>query len=442
MSWTDAGKLSEELRAKKVPIVGVGLGVKEPGSTQFAATYIPSGDHFIVIHWKRKPSQEEREQAISIVQEGSPERIDLERIVDSATSEYPPDGPSESPDLSPVMGYYWPDIWAEGKPGVLQLESDSIHDLVCSTKITQDIRVKVFRLGFFVFDFSNWKDPLSQKKGTRDETNRLVKQKMRRVAVFNAHLLCLYKAIWEIQEFAMWKTLISHQDVISMNNFDDPFSNMAAGRFGTLMDIAHRPSLDHPSTDISHPVGAAEIRWLRAYYSRIVVSQAALDRSFELLNSILDHASEHSLMNAETLSFSCKAFEDHNYNLCLITAWGIIEKLLKLLWDRYINENRKNMVDLNGEKTLLINADRAKLLRDGNHFTASVITEVLTCMERLPFTFYKSLNEVRNARNKWMHELRPVQSDIAYQGLKLAQDLLRHVDGFDFTIPVGGGLVL
>lgn len=138
----------------------------------------------------------------------------------------------------------------------------------------------------------------------------------------------------------------------------------------------------------------------------------------------------------EILAHSCKAFEDHYYSLSLITAWGIIEKLLQARWQRYIDDHREVQVEVAGELVPLVNSERAKKLRDGNNFTASVVTETLVCLEQLPFALYKPLNQVRDARNKWMHELRPVTRDAAHSALQLAQGMLRQIEGIDLSIPV------
>jgi hypothetical protein len=438
MAWSNAGELDRELRQKNVPVVGCAVGVKEIHPTQFAATFVPCDGKYVRIDWSRQPTPEEKEVALAVVRENASAGADAVPT-DSEATVYPPDGPAEPMQLSPVLCYYWPRVWLAGRPGPShdQIDLLSLHDLVYETDITQGLRAKAYRLGLFVFDFSRWRKDAEAPADGLNELDRLIERKMRRISVFNAHLICLYDAVARSQNFLLDKTLISHEDTISAGDFGDPFSGMGGGIGLPLTEICTRYTPDFMVTRGLHEVYAAQMKWSIQYHSRLVVTEDALKRSFATLAGVLDHSSDHSLLLVEILAHGCKAFEDHNYSLALVTAWAVIEKMLQARWHGYIDGERAAREIVDGQQVPRVNSDRAKKLKDGNNFTASVVTECLTCLSLLPFPLYKPLNQVRDARNKWMHELRPVTRDAASQAVQLAQDMLRQVEGIDLTIPVG-----
>jgi len=438
MVWSNAGELHRELRQKDVPIVGCAVGVKEVHPTQFAATFVPWGGQYVRLDWKRKPTPEEKEAALAVVRANPTAGADAVPADSDATS-YPSEEAAEPTKLSPVLCYYWPSVWLTGRPGPdhNQIDLPSLHDVVYEGNITQGLRVKAYRLGLFAFDFSRWdKDAESPADGL-NELDRLIEQKMRRIALFNAHLICLYDAVARSQKYVLEKTLLSHEDTISASDFSNPFSSMGGGWRTPFTEIVTQYSHDFAATRGPHEAYAAQMKWFMQYHVRVVVTEEALKTSFATLAAVLDHSSNHSLLLVEILAHGCKAFEDHNYSLALVTAWSVIEKMLQARWHRYIDGERAAKEDVDGQQVPRVNADRAKKLKDGNNFTASVVTESLTCLGLLPFPLYKPLNQVREARNKWMHELRPVTRDAASQAVQLAQDMLRQVEGIDLTIPVG-----
>ena len=72
--------------------------------------------------------------------------------------------------------------------------------------------------------------------------------------------------------------------------------------------------------------------------------------------------------------------------------------------------------------------------------TASVISEILSLENSLPFALYQELSDVRGARNDWLHELKPISREDGQHALHVAEEMLRLVDGIDLSLP--GGLQL
>lgn len=292
MVWANAGELDRQLRKKHVPILGCAVGVEGPHPTQFAASFIPCGDRYVRLDWKREAISEEREAAIAVIREGCPNPISVASIIDSVSRDYPPDGPSEPMRLSPILGYYWPRVWLEARPGpdFEHINLTAIHDLVYESEITQGIRVKAFRLGFFVLDFSTWAAEGKPSANGMNEIDRLIAMKMHRIRIFNAHLICLYNAIARADNLVIDKMSVTHEDTVSMSNFEDPFSSMGFGRRFMLMTEIQRYSRDFENTHEPQAVYAARMKWFMEFSSRFVVSEAVLKDSFAMLENILNHS--------------------------------------------------------------------------------------------------------------------------------------------------------
>jgi hypothetical protein len=439
MPWSTREELESELRARAVPIVRCIPGLKKPHSVKSAASFIPCRDRYIRLDWQREPTREERQEAVNVIREGCPGPGGLEVMIDAECREYPGNQQSAIPrklwKLSPLLGYYWPAVWLKGRPGPdsQHLDIAALHDIVYEGTLAQGIRAKAYRLGLFVFDFSNWEAELADPPVYDDEERGLdqqVPRAMRRIRVFNAHLACFYDAIARLQQgFCISKVIIQYEETISMRDFGDPLSGMAWSS-PRLEEVRPRFHTVLPPDD------PERWHWSEQFRTRFVVKEETLKESFSLLTAVLDHSSDHTLLLTELLAHSCKAFEDHEYSLSLIVSWAITEKLLQCRWSRYLSEERQNKVEVDGEQVPLLTKEREKKLTDGNQFTASVTTEFLTCLGLLPFKLYQRLNRVRNARNHWMHELQPVSWEAASDAIRLAQEMLREVEGVNFSIPV------
>ena len=107
---------------------------------------------------------------------------------------------------------------------------------------------------------------------------------------------------------------------------------------------------------------------------------------------------------------------------------------MQRLWNRYVDENRLRQVA--GTEVVFINSDRRDKLIKSRDFTPSVISEILSLTNRLPFELYQEISKVRQARNEWLHDLRPVSRDDASRAVKTAEQMLSLVDKVDLALPL------
>ncbi len=444
MPWKDAGKLHSALTAKGLK-VDCAVGVRHIGPTQYAATFIPCDGTYVQIHWRREPTPEERKAAIEVVQSGCSSPICPDAVVDSETKEYPPDTPSPPPQLPSLLGYYWQDVWLGGYPGnsrAARIDLSALHDLIVDRPLTQGIRVKGYRLGVVVFDFSSWSAGGDIPDWPANDFEKLVALKLRRLAVMNTHLLCIADAYARLHKVCFPKLLLRHEDVIAATDFDDPFKGIKGRDLGGPAFLGRRYPPDFAATHHPNEVYDEQMKWWSATMGRaIIVSQDVLKDSLDKLTAILDHSSPHALQLVEILAHSCKACEDHNYNLALVTAWAIIEKTLSECWGRHLDDLKSQNVEVQGQLLPVMNSDRKRNLT-GSDYTASIISETLNLLGLLPFELYRRLKRIRDGRNHWLHRLKPVSGQDADKAIQLAQDMLRHTERVDLNVPIHFGLHL
>jgi hypothetical protein len=172
------------------------------------------------------------------------------------------------------------------------------------------------------------------------------------------------------------------------------------------------------------------------------IEVGTVQESCELLDALFQHSESDEVLNLADLYLrSCKANEDANPSLSLVTAWTIIENLLQQLWDRYIEDNRTR--DINGASVQFINRERKQRLEDGRNFSAAVVSEILSMTNYLPFELYQELSVVRKARNDWVHYLRPVSYDKAERAVKAAEKMIDLVKGVSLDARLAGyGFIL
>jgi hypothetical protein len=78
---------------------------------------------------------------------------------------------------------------------------------------------------------------------------------------------------------------------------------------------------------------------------------------------------------------------------------------------------------------------RMERLSDGPDMTASLTVEMLSLLERIPFPLCRRLNDVRGARNKWIHDLRPVPAPTAVTAMGVAEEMLELVHAVSLSLP-------
>ena len=330
--------------------------------------------------------------------------------------------------ISNAAAYYlWPTVWVSGRPKTSGVDIDvrTLGEEVYRTSLSVGITTKVLREGMFIFDFSGWAPGRALSNRNETDFDATAAVILRRVTVLNAHLACLYTTLSDRQHEAIDKMVVSPSDVIALKSLDDSGMGFGDMRVGALA-LARYPS--------TYAQGVRQMFDWRVSMRTVVIEIDTVAESFQLLDTVLRHPAPHALTVTDLYVRSCKAYEDHNYSLCLVTAWAITEKLLQELWDRYLKANRERTID--GVKVTFINRHRREKLTDSRDFRASVISEILSLTNSLPFSLYENLSRVRQARNDWLHGLKPLSRETAVLSVSVAEQMLNLVDGLNLRVPL------
>lgn len=352
----------------------------------------------------------------------------------------PATAPESEVGGTPSAGYYvWPLVWMGAAPDGMwgdanaqragEVSISQLSDVVFEIQLPGDLRAKVHRDGLVVFDLSIWAPRPSAESGLGDFSD-LASSALRRVGLMNAHVACLHTAVLQVQNFAHTVSALSPSRLLPMNSFDAPtgvslpdpcLGEVYAARFASTYSARLPPAFD----------------W-RLTRRNLIVNEAAIDRSFKMLSELLalqEH--ERVIRLYDLLVRAASAYADHDYSQGLISAWAVIESLLQETWDVYLEQNRTREID--GKRTPFINTDRKSRLV-GIDMTASLVSEMLSILDRLPFELYRQLSVVRTARNKWIHSLRPVTAEDSALSISVAQEMIKLI--FSLNIDLSQGLSL
>jgi hypothetical protein len=153
-----------------------------------------------------------------------------------------------------------------------------------------------------------------------------------------------------------------------------------------------------------------------------LVTTRAVAESFRLLSSVLAHENEDTLVLVDLYARSCKTFEEGHYSVSLTESWTVTEKMLDLMWSRFVQAGQEQTIAVEGQTFPVIDKQRKRILDDHRSFTASVRSEVLCFAGALPHGLYLRLGKVRKARNDWMHSVEPVSMQTAHESVKVAEE--------------------
>ena len=285
--------------------------------------------------------------------------------------------------------YLHPNCWVIQAPVnalTASLPPEVWTEIVFTHQMQCGIQTQVSREGVFEFDLSSGPDfykPLTKKDASHDDKSQLTRRRLR---LLHAHIACLHSALTELHGGTMFKMLI------------DP-------NYSWLLNIfSYREPAYREAT--------------------VTIPENVLKRSFELLDSMVTHQEEDTLLLAELILHACKYLEEVKFELSLISAWAALERLITDFWRNYIDNCG---VGLPPQQAPKINKDRRKKLVEGRDFTISVITEILSLRGLIPHDTYEAIDRVRKSRNDWIHDLKPVSEENAYDAIKLARSLFQHM---------------
>jgi hypothetical protein len=155
-----------------------------------------------------------------------------------------------------------------------------------------------------------------------------------------------------------------------------------------------------------------------------------LDRSVELLESVLPDGSLGRARLADMCIQSCRLLELLNYGLSVAVSWTVTEVLVNTLWDGYLERRRSEREAT--EMGPSINAERKRRLTD--RFGTYSKIEVLSLVGDLPDGHYEQLDRSRKVRNDWIHSLKQPSNADAEVALATALLMLDLVEGIQLSL--------
>jgi hypothetical protein len=325
-----------------------------------------------------------------------------------------------------VAYFHWPPVWFVNQPS----QSNGSGDLSCIVyrkKLQHVIEIKVQRQGIVVFEFLNpsegYVDPSTRMSPSDQELESIENAIFWRTKLMNVHLICLYSAIDKKQGHHLKKMMVSPSSLLHYTAEDNAVSashdNAACAKIHFMKCPDAIPS---------------NFSWWREK-RELTIEKSTIDLSFQILSNVLQHKAEDALQLVQLYARSCFSYENHDFNLSLITAWAVIERLIQVLWDGYIEANRERP---SGQK--FINAKRKKALK--KHQSAASIVEILSLTHTIPLSLYDEINAIRVARNNWIHGLKSISQDQATDAIRLAREMLHLIYGIELRVPLGLNLML
>lgn len=143
-----------------------------------------------------------------------------------------------------------------------------------------------------------------------------------------------------------------------------------------------------------------------------------LNRGNEIVKSIPNLSTFH-LINGIT------EFHHRNWSASLTFLWVVVEEITDYLWVQKIVDN------VNGENA----KKRKEMLKDTRTYTMSVKQEILLQIGALNEDIYNNIFEIRQARNKLVHEGRLISENKATLLFKTVKELLMLASHMRFDLP-------
>ncbi|HZH50275.1 MAG TPA: hypothetical protein VEZ16_00185 [Microvirga sp.] len=238
----------------------------------------------------------------------------------------------------------------------------------------------------------------------------------KRLVLINTHLVALYSSLRTIDGAVIPKMLATPHLLISSSDFD--MTNMGWG--GMARNVALDRLMLAPLLD---PPQGAE-RLADPIYSRqSTISAEVIAASIDLFEAITTHELAILPELIDLLLRAAVAFETHDFPASLITSWAVTEKLGNVQWDRFLKDKK-------------FNKRRRELLLDSRTYSAAVRLEVLELSGFISEDLYTRTNDIRRARNNWIHSLARIESDDANDALFAALDWVSLVSGIRINLPV------
>lgn len=326
-----------------------------------------------------------------------------------------------------VAHYLWPPRWLVDEPagasladghGTAQNPAD-LGEVVFDSTLPDGIRMRACRDGMLVWDCTEWAGkPLPEEQGVPPNSDAETAFQVKATRLMNVYLGCLHQAV--PRPYGALQLVAPSQ--LLYVDFDDPTPTMASGSepLGSYMASARRGKrLEVAAPFISH----------RPFFDTTPVE--GLQEANDLLRQILELDSPAmALFRAEFLYRSLVAFSTFENGAALVNAWVAIEGLLNDHIAGYLDEEEDRPAD--GMK--FINSERRNFLENSS---SKITSEILSLIDRLPFSLYRDVREVARVRNKWLHDAAPdaVKTAQAELAIQTAGKMFELVEGVPFSPP-------
>jgi hypothetical protein len=308
--------------------------------------------------------------------------------------------------------YHWPPIWIgenakqiDGACATGQNSEVYRHTLRCGVKVIISIK------GVFVFDFSNW------AYGVVNSMPQWEGPVAARMRFMNLFLTCFYSSVYRNMRQTMEKMFINYGTYAFVRQVDlEPFGFGCDARHAAVIRTNEK---EHETRRPWHHLVSVDI-----------VSEA-----IDLTDAALMTQSNDAAILGELLLHAFDLHDSGKYAASHISAWTIVERCMNQIWHSHLEkaeQEHSNSSAETGEK--FINSERRKKLT-GRDFTASVVSEILSLSDLLPFEQYKLTCDVRQTRNDWLHRLRAIDRTDSAKAINLARFMLKLSNVLDVDIP-------
>lgn len=308
--------------------------------------------------------------------------------------------------------YHWPPIWiGTNEDEIYSVYSIDPNSEIFTVTLQCGIKAVASIKGVFVFDFSNWPD------GAITSMTDWLKPVRARMRFMNLLLAFFYSVFFRTKRRTMDKMFIDFGTYAFARDLDlNPF------HFGCDMRQAAVIQANEKEHEKRHPY-------------QMVVKSDVVSEAFRLTDIALLNNSNDAATLGELFLHAFELHDSGKYEASHISAWTIAERCINQIWLSYLNDMEQQQPicsDVPNEK--FINTTRRQKLMSRD-FTASVISEILSLNDLLPFEQYKLLCDVRQTRNDWLHKLRSIGREDSAKAINLARFMLQHSQVLDVDIP-------
>jgi hypothetical protein len=163
------------------------------------------------------------------------------------------------------------------------------------------------------------------------------------MSVMNAHLACMSTAMSTVQGHGV----AVRQVITPSAYFTTRWQN--GSRLVVGIDPPNDPILAYVS---AHYRIEPDIQKKR---TRMVIRTETVEHSFNLLENILVSDLPDALLMTTLIYLAATNYGEHDFPTALTLSWTVCEKLLRVLWDRYIDE-KSTVVDRDEKQIKVINS--------------------------------------------------------------------------------------